>query len=82
MNALILKSNSNMAISSTPMVLLPLDMYKRLTGKSKSADYGSFTTVVKRVRTSKRNVTVAPASESSLSKDWFKSVEEKVWQNL
>ena len=78
MNNLILKSNTNMTIGNKPMVLLPLDMYEKLT---KNLYELSFKKIKTDVEKSKRNFLLI-ASESSLSKDWLRPEEEKIWQNL
>lgn len=78
MNHLILKSNTNMSIGDKPMVLLPLDMYEKLT---KNLYKLSFKNIKNDINKSKRDFLLV-ASESSLSKDWLKPEEEKVWQNL
>ncbi|MFA4975413.1 MAG: hypothetical protein WC839_03080 [Candidatus Paceibacterota bacterium] len=78
MNHLVLKSNTNMAIGNKPMVLLPLDMYEKLI---KSLHELSFKNIKIDIKKSHRNI-LAITSESSLSKDWLKPEEEKVWQNL
>ena len=67
-----------MTIGNKPMVLLPLDTYKKLT---KNAYKLGFENTREDIRRSERNFLLV-ASESSLSKDWLKPAEEKVWQNL
>ena len=78
MSSLILKSNASMTIGNKPMVLLPLDTYKKLTRNSYKL---SFKNARKEIKKSERDFLVV-VSESSLSKDWLKPAEEKVWQNL
>ncbi len=74
-----LKLNTNMTIGDKPMVLLPLDIYEKIT---KSLDKLNSKTLRKK-NTKKASATFSTvASESSLSKDWFKPEEEKAWQNL
>ena len=73
---MILKSNSNVTIGDNPMVLLPLDIYEKIT---KSLDKIKFKNLLTNIK--KENF-LAIASESSLSKDWLKEEEEKAWQNL
>ena len=76
MNNMLLKSNSNVTIGDNPMVLLPLDIYEKITkslGKLNSKNP---------LADIKKESFLAVASESSLSKDWLKDVEEKAWQNL
>lgn len=74
-----LKLNTRMVIGDKPMVLLPLDIYEKITkslGKQNSK-------ILWRKNTKKAGATfLATASESSLSKDWFKQGEEKAWKNL
>lgn len=67
-----------MAIGSKPMVILPLDMYEKLTRNSYKI---SFKRAKNDIKKSERDFLLV-ASESSLSKDWLKPEEEKVWQNL
>lgn len=74
----ILKSNTNMAIGNKPMVLLPLDMYEKLT---RSLYKLSFKNIKNDVKKSEKDFLLV-ASESSLLKDWLKPEEEKVWKNL
>lgn len=79
MNHLMLKLNTRMVIGDKPMVLLPLDIYEKIT---KSLCKPNFKTLWKN-NTKKAGATfLAVASESSLSKDWFKPEEEKAWKNL
>ena len=66
----LLKSNTFMNIGNRPMVLLPLDIYEKITKNINKLHF-----------TKKRN-TLAIISESSLSKDWLKPEEEKTWKNL
>mgnify|MGYP001616996882 FL=1 len=76
MNDLLLKSNTNVTIGGNPMVLLPLDIYEKITkslGKLNSKNL---------LADMKKGSILAVASESSLSKDWLKKEEEKAWQNL
>lgn len=73
---MVLKSNSNMTVGNNPMVLLPLDIYEKITknlNKIKSKNL---------LMDIKKRSFLAVASESSLSKDWFKKEEEIAWQNL
>ena len=75
-NDLLLKSNTNVTIGGNPMVLLPLDIYEKITkslGKLNSKNL---------LADMKKGSILAVASESSLSKDWLKKEEEKAWQNL
>lgn len=67
-----------MTIGNKPMVLLPLDIYEKMT---KSLDKLNSKTLQKGIKKS-RVTFLDVASESSLSKDWLKSEEEKVWKNL
>lgn len=78
MNHLMLKLNTNMTIGDKPMVLLPLDIYEKIT---KSLGRLNSKTLQKDIKKASA-VFLATASESSLSKDWFKSEEEKAWKNL
>ena len=78
MGSLILKSNTRMTIGDKPMVLLPLDTYEKLARNSYKL---SFKKLRKDIKKSERDFLIV-ASESSLSKDWLKPAEEKVWQNL
>jgi hypothetical protein len=78
MGSLILKSNTSMTIGNKPMVLLSLDAYEKLTKNSYKL---TFKNIKKDIQKSERDFLIV-ASESSLSKDWLKPVEEKVWQNL
>ena len=78
MGSLILKSNTNVTVGNKPMVLLPLDMYKKLT---KNLYKPSFENMRKDIKKSERDFLIV-ASESSLSKDLIKPEEEKVSQNL
>lgn len=78
MNHLLLKSNTNMTIGNKPMVLLPLDIYERITKSLEKLNSKTLQKDIKKVSTS----FFAVASESSLSKDWLKLEEEKVWKNL
>mgnify|MGYP001602212968 FL=1 len=73
---MILKSNNNVTIGDNPMVLLPLDIYEKIT---KSLDKIKFKNLLTNI---KKGNFLAIASESSLSKDWLKEEEEKAWQNL
>lgn len=74
-----LKLNTNMTIGDKPMVLLPLDIYEKIT---KSLGKLNSKTLQKK-NTKKVSATfLAVASESSLLKDWFKPEEEKAWKNL
>lgn len=76
MNNMLLESNSNVIIGDNPMVLLPLDIYEKIT---KSLDKIKFKNLLGDLK--KENF-LAITSESSLSKDWLKEEEEKAWQNL
>ena len=76
MDDILLKSNSSLTIGDNPMVLLPLDVYKKIT---KNLDKMKFKNLLTNI---KKESFLAVASESSLSKDWFKEEEEKAWQNL
>ncbi|MEI7709263.1 MAG: hypothetical protein WCI76_00945 [bacterium] len=76
MNNMVLKSNSNVTVGDNPMVLLPLDIYQKIT---KSLEKLNSKILLKDIQ--KRSF-LAVASESSLSKDWFNEKEEKAWQNL
>jgi len=67
-----------MSIGDKPMVLLPLDTYEKLT---KNLYKLSFKNIKADIKKSGRDFLLV-ASESSLSKDWLKPEEEKVWQNL
>ncbi len=67
-----------MSIGDKPMVLLPLDTYEKLT---KNLHKLSFKNIKADIKKSGRDFLLV-ASESSLSKDWLKPEEEKVWQNL
>ena len=67
-----------MSVGSKPMVILPLDMYEKLTRNSYKLSFKSMKTDIKKAG---RDFLLS-ASESSLSKDWLKPAEEKVWQNL
>jgi hypothetical protein len=76
MNNMLLESNSNVIIGDNPMVLLPLDIYEKIT---RSLDKIKFKNLLGDI---KKESFLAVASESSLSKDWLKEEEEKAWQNL
>lgn len=76
MNNMVLKSNTNVTIGNSPMVLLPLDIYEKIT---KNLDKIKSKSLLMDI---KRGSFLAVASESSLSKDWLKAEEEKAWQNL
>lgn len=78
MSHLALKLNTSMTIGNKPMVLLPLDIYEKMT---KSLDKLNSKTLQKDIKKATVNF-MDVASESSLSKDWLKSEEEKVWKNL
>ncbi|MBI2627738.1 hypothetical protein HYW72_02295 [Candidatus Nomurabacteria bacterium] len=76
MDNIVLNSNNNVVVGNEPMVLLPLDIYEKITknlSKIKSKN------LLMRI---KKSNFLATASESSLSKDWFKKEEETAWQNL
>lgn len=75
MNNMILKSNQNLTIGNKPMVLLPLDIYEKITKSLETLNLKTFHINIKKN-------SIALASESSLSKDWLNKEEEKVWQNL
>lgn len=79
MNHLMLKLNTNMAIGDKPMVLLPLDIYEKIT---KSLDKLNSKTLLKKNIKKASATFLTVVSESSLSKDWLKPEEEKAWQNL
>ena len=66
---MILKSNNNVTIGDNPMVLLPLDIYEKIT---KSLDKIKFKNLLTNI---KKGNFLAIASESSLSKDWLKEEE-------
>ena len=76
MNNTVLKSNSNVTIGNNPMVLLPLDIYEKITKSLEKLNSGNLLADLK------KRSSLAIASESSLSKDWLKEEEEKAWQNL
>lgn len=78
MNHLVLKSNTSMSIGNKPMVILPLDTYEKIT---KSLYELGFKKIKTNFKKSKENF-IAFVSETSLSKDWLKPEEDKVWQNL
>jgi len=78
MNHLVLNSNTNMSIGNKPMILLPLDTYEKL---KKSLHELSFKNIKTDIRKLEENFLIV-ASESSLSKDWLKPEEEKIWRNL
>lgn len=78
MNHLMMKLNTNMTIGDKPMVLLPLDIYEKIT---KSLGRLNSKTLQKDIKKSGAAF-LATASESSLSKDWFSPEEEKAWKNL
>lgn len=67
-----------MIIGNKPMVLLPLEIYEKLTKNSYKLSHEN---IGKEIKKSKRDFLIV-ASETSLSKDWLKPVEEKIWQNL
>ena len=76
MNNMILKSNSNVTIGNNPMVLLPLDIYEKITKSlEKLNSKNSLEDIIKKN-------SLAIASESSLSKDWLREEEEIAWRNL
>ena len=79
MNHLMLKLNTNMTIGDKPMVLLPLDIYEKIT---KNLDKLNSKTLRKKTVKKTCATFLTAASESSLSKDWLKPEEEKAWQNL
>lgn len=74
-----LKLNTNMTIGDKPMVLLPLDIYEKIT---KSLGKLNSKTLQKKNAKKACATFLAVASESSLSKDWLSPEEEKVWKNL
>ena len=76
MNHLILQSNTNVSVGDKPMVLLPLDIYEKIAESLKKLNSKILLTKIK------KESFLAVASESSLSKDWLRPEEEKVWQNL
>lgn len=76
MSNTILKSNSNVTIGNNPMVLLPLDVYEKITESLEKLNSKNLLADIKKVSL------LAIASESSLSKDWLKKEEEIAWQNL
>ena len=76
MNNMLLKSNSNLTIGKNPMVLLPLDIYEKITKSLEKLNSKNLLTNIK------NGNFLAVVSESSLSKDWLKAEEEKAWQNL
>ena len=76
MNNIVLKSNSNVTIGDNPMVLLPLNIYERITKSLEKLNSK------KLLANAGKGIFFAVASESSLSKDWLKKEEEKAWQNL
>lgn len=78
MSHLMLKLNTNMAIGDKPMVLLPLDIYEKIT---KSFGKLNSKTLQKDIKKASATFLVT-ASESSLSKDWLEPEEEKAWKNL
>ncbi|MBI5401006.1 MAG: hypothetical protein HZB12_02750 [Candidatus Yonathbacteria bacterium] len=78
MNHLALKSNSSIIIGGKPMVLLPLGIYEKITKNLENLNSKN-----KAKNTKKTNLAFSTAiSESSLSKDWLKLVEQKTWKNL
>lgn len=78
MNLLVLKSNTNMTIGNKPLVLLPLDIYEKITKSLDRLNSKTLLGDIKKVSAS----FLAVASESSLSKDWLRREEEKAWKNL
>ncbi len=76
MNNMLLKSNTNVTIGDNPMVLLPLDIYEKITKSLEKLNSKNLLADIK------KSSFLAVASESSLSKDWLKEEEEKAWQNL
>ena len=76
MNNMLLKSNSNLTIGKNPIVLLPLDIYEKITKSLEKLNSKNLLTNIK------NGNFLAVVSESSLSKDWLKAEEEKAWQNL
>lgn len=75
MNNVILKPNTRVTVGNNPMVLLPLDIYEKITKGLEKLNSKILLDI------KKRNF-LAVASISSLSKDWLREEEEKAWQNL
>ncbi|MFZ2303228.1 MAG: hypothetical protein WAV98_00355 [Minisyncoccia bacterium] len=78
MNHLGLKSNTSVAVLGKPMVLLPLDIYEKITKSLGKHGLG----ILQKVARKTEVVFLATANESSLSKDWLSAPEEKAWKNL